>query len=222
MPIALLNPRVSSGCKKEENESFAVGHLALGYLSGRLSAKALSTRINVPMCFTLSVLADVDILFEQFIEHRGPTHSLVTAFVVFAPFFVLFRKRAVPYFLAFVQHSFIGDYLTGGRIQLLWPLSTQYYGFSMSIMSSTSVALEWLLFIVSLLVMLRAGDVNGFFKAHDSSLILSIPTFAVLMPTILSFPLSVPVWLIPPHLIYTFMFLVAVILAVLGLARRYS
>ena len=38
-----------------------------------------------------------------------------------------------------------------------------------------------------------------------------IPIFTVLLPTFLSYPLSVPAWLIVPHLVYMVLFAASVI-----------
>jgi membrane-bound metal-dependent hydrolase YbcI (DUF457 family) len=196
----------------EENRSYAVGHLALGYTAGRISAKLLKTKVNIPLLLTLSVIPDIDILFSRFLEHRGPTHSIITALIIFAPIIAVYRKQALPYCIAVIQHSLIGDYVTGGRIQLLWPVTTQYYGTSISIMSSTNIALEWTMFLISIAVMTKTRDIAKFLAPHNSNLILAIPLFTVLLPAVLSFPLEVPVSLILPHLAYLLLFSLAIIL----------
>jgi membrane-bound metal-dependent hydrolase YbcI (DUF457 family) len=196
----------------EENRSYAVGHLALGYTAGRISAKLLKTKVNIPLLLTLSVIPDIDILFSRFLEHRGPTHSIITALIIFAPIIAVYRKQALPYCIAVIQHSLIGDYVTGGRIQLLWPVTTQYYGTSISIMSSTNIALEWTMFLISIAVMTKTRDIAKFRAPHNSNLILAIPLFTVLLPAVLSFPLEVPVSLILPHLAYLLLFSLAIIL----------
>jgi len=195
----------------EENKSFAVGHLALGYISSKVSAKLLKTEINIPLILTLSVLPDIDILI-PFIEHRGPTHSVLVTFVVFLPLFTVFRKKAVPYFLALLQHSLISDYITGGQIQLLWPVTTRYYGMEIGIKSQTNMAIEWIAFFTATIVMFKAKDLATLFQPHNSNLILTIPTLTVLLPTFSSFPLDVPQWLIPTHLIYMLIFSASIII----------
>ena len=185
----------------EEMKSFAIGHFALGYMSGRISAKLLKKDLNIPLVLTLSVIPDMDIII-PFLRHRGPTHSIIVAFMAFVPFFFIFRKRAVPYFLALVQHSLLGDYFVGGGIQLLWPITATSYGGGISILSQTNVILEWMLFLTSLAMMLHTKDITGFFEYHQSNILLSIPITTALLPTILSYPLQVPVWLLPPHLFY--------------------
>jgi len=168
---------------------------------------------------TLSVIPDMDILLEniglaQVIPHRGPMHSFVAALIVFVPFFVVYRKKAVPYFIALVQHALIGDYLTGGKLQLLWPLTSQQFGTTTSIFSLENITLEFLLFVSSIALLLVTRDLYALFRHHQSNLVLAIPTFTVLLPIFLSYPLEVPVLLILPHLVYTVMFLAIIVIEV--------
>jgi hypothetical protein len=196
--------------QQEDNESFAVGHLSLGYLLGRISAKVLETTPNMPIIFVLSVIPDIDILI-PILQHRVQTHSAIVALIIFLPFFVVYRKKSIPYFIALVQHALIGDYLAGGRIQLFWPATSQMYGLRISITSQTNVIMEWVMFITSIIVMLKTKDIATFFQPHSSNLILAVPTFTVLLPTFLSFPLNVPLELILPHLVYMALFSAAII-----------
>jgi len=194
---------------------FAVGHFSFGYLISVFSARLLKTKISIPIVLTLSVIPDSDILVEKlqipYLTHRGLTHSVITAIIVFMPFFAIYRKKAIPPFLAFAQHALIGDFLTGGS-QLLWPLTTQQYGIGLNIRSPTSIALEWLVFLVSIIVMLKTKDMATFFKSQSINLILLIPLFTVLLPTVLSFPLGVPLSLIPPHLGWMLLFSASIII----------
>lgn len=198
---------------------YAVGHFALGYLSGKGSAKLSGVRVNVPAILVLSILPDVDILFEPLFRniHRGPTHSIIVLSLVFLPFFAVYRKRAIPYFVAILSHPLVGDFLVG-HSRLLWPLQTNF-GIGIPITSSTNVVLEWSLFAISMIAMLRANDMRRLLQPHLSNLLLCIPAFTVLLPTILSFPLGVPVWLEPPHLAYMVLFAAAIIIALPKLFR---
>jgi hypothetical protein len=196
--------------RKEEQESFAVGHIALAYLLGKGAAKLLKTEINLPLILTLSVIPDTDILFHPLIEHRGPMHSIVVAFVVFLPFFVVYRKTAIPYCIAVVQHSLVGDYLAGGRIQLFWPVTTQYFGTDIGMRSLTNITNEWVFFLIALVVMVKSHDIYRFLKSSRTNLILAIPTFTVLLPTVLGYPVEVPLLLMPPHLFFLLLFLLAI------------
>ena len=191
-----------------------MGHIAFGYLASKASAKLLKANFNIPLVLTLSVIPDIDILFSnqhiRLLEHRGPTHSVITALVVFTPFFIIYRKRAVPYFIALVQHSLVGDYIAGGKTQLLWPISAQYFGLPIDIKSSTNVTIEWIMFLAAMVIMLKTKDLAVFFRRQKSNLILIIPTSTVLLPPLLSIPLYVPIWLIPPHIVYVAVFLAAI------------
>src|SRR5512135_1575536 len=101
--------------------------MALAYLLGKGSSKPLHVKFNVPLLLVLSILPDIDIVYD-FITgsdlHRGPTHSIVVAVLAFIPFLIIYRKKAIPYFLALISHSLIADFLIGGQLQLFWPFST--------------------------------------------------------------------------------------------------
>jgi membrane-bound metal-dependent hydrolase YbcI (DUF457 family) len=207
---------------KEEKTSFAVGHMALAYLLGKASAKLLKVNINIPLILVLSIIPDIDILFDFLFNsdmHRGPTHSIIVAIVVFIPFFLLYRQRATPYFAALASHSLIGDFLIGGQLQLLWPLSTNEFGAHelgfpyINIYNPINVALEFTLFAIALAVMLKTRDLFHFFRNSKLNLILIIPIFTVLLPTFISYPLRVPLLLILPHLFYLIIFSISVSLA---------
>jgi membrane-bound metal-dependent hydrolase YbcI (DUF457 family) len=198
---------------------FAVGHFALGYILSKTSAKALKTQLNIPTVLTLSIIPDIDLLI-PFLEHRGLTHSIVIASIVFVPVFAICHKRAAPYFIALIQHSLVGDYLAGGKTQLLFPISTQYYGTGLSIQSQTNLALEWAVFLASMLIMVAVKDINVFFQPHNSNLILALPMFTVLLPTMLTFPIQVPPALIPPHVAYLILFVTSISIEVKSIVAR--
>jgi hypothetical protein len=188
-----------------------VGHFAIGYVFGKLTAQATKTNLNIPLILTLSVIPDVDILV-PYVEHRGPFHSVIMAAIVFIPLFALYGKMASPYFVASIQHSLIGDYIAGGRVQLFWPLTSQPFGIEMGIRSQTNITLEWLTFLVAVIIILKTKDIATLLQPHNSNLILSIPTFTVLLPILLAFPLEVPPALIPPHIIYLTLFLTSLLI----------
>jgi hypothetical protein len=203
----------------EANGSFAVGHIAFGYLSARASSGLLKTKLIIPIAVTLSVLPDIDLLF-PFIQHRGPTHSIISALVVFAPFLVAYRKQAVPYFVALVQHGLVGDYIAGGRVQLFWPVTQMYFGTGLGITSLANQTLEWTIFLTAIMLMLETKDYKVLFRPQASSLILIIPTLTVLLPTMLSTPIEVPPMLIPPHIFYLITFASAILVELLFALSR--
>jgi len=190
---------------------YAVGHFALGYLTGKLAAKSLDVNINFPLLFLASVFPDIDLLIPG-LEHRGPLHSVILFCLVFIPIFAIYKKRAAPYFVAVIQHIIIGDYLIGGDLQLLWPLTTNMYGFHVGIASLINVALEWSLFLISMTFMIKTKDIFFLFKHHSSNMILAIPVLTVLLPTIISFPLYVPLALLIPHIVYLILFSIPIII----------
>ena len=169
----------------------------------------------------LSVLPDIDLLVPAF--HRGPSHSVVTALIVFLPVFILYAEKAVPYFLALVSHSLIGDFLIGGRVQLHRPLSQYSYGNNLLytwIMDPANIVLELILFAVATVVMFKTKDLFCFFQARRSNLILTIPILTVLLPTFAGYPLQVPVLLVAPHLFYLAIFSIAVAIEILRINRK--
>lgn len=195
--------------------------MAFGYLSSKTSSKLLKTKLNIPLAVTLSIIPDADILLQRipFIQHRGATHSILSALIVFVPFFMIYRKQAIPYFIALVQHCVVGDYIAGGRVQLLWPITNMGFGTSLDIRSLTNQTLEWTMFLAAILLMLKMKDYNTFFKPQASNLILFIPTLTVLLPTLLNTPMTVPALLIPPHLGYLILFASAILIETYALAR---
>ncbi|MCW3986411.1 MAG: metal-dependent hydrolase [Candidatus Bathyarchaeota archaeon] len=193
---------------------FAVGHLSLGYLFAKASAKLLKQKINLPLIFLLSLIPDVDILIPG-VEHRTITHSIITTTAIFIPLFIRYRSKAIPYFAALAQHSLIGDFITGGAqaqgAQLLWPITSTWYGLSISILSQTNIILEWSSFLVAVAIMLKTKDMQKLLKGTLSHLSLSVPTLTVLLPSFLHFPLSVPLELLIPHLAYLILFALSIL-----------
>jgi membrane-bound metal-dependent hydrolase YbcI (DUF457 family) len=146
---------------------WAVGHLALGYLTGKGAAKVLKENINVPLLFLTSIVLDVDILIPT-LAHRGPTHSLVLSLIALVPCHLIFGKKALIYFLSICSHTLLGDLLfTGGAgcVQLFWPLTSKgYSGLSLPIVYD--VPLEWLFFVLSMGVMVYRRDLQKMFEPH--------------------------------------------------------
>ncbi|MCW4015792.1 MAG: metal-dependent hydrolase [Candidatus Bathyarchaeota archaeon] len=188
---------------------YAVGHFALGYLSGKVASRFLGVELNLSLIFFASVFPDIDIVI-PFLEHRGPLHSVLVLCLLFVPLFLLYRRRAVPYFVAVVQHSLIGDYLTGGA-QLLWPVSTGVYGVAVSVDSLSNVVLEWVLFVVAVVVLFRTKDVKLLFSRCLSNRLLFVPLMTVLLPALLTFPLHLPLALLFPHLFFLGLFALSIL-----------
>ncbi len=199
-------------------ETYAVGHLALGYLLGKLGSRPLKISISIPLVFALAVIPDVDLLFEPALVHRGPLHSIVVLTLVFVPFFIVYRKAAIPYFLAIAQHPLIGDYLGGGHLQLFWPLSNSYYGLSVSTL--TIIVLEWVLFLSSIVLLAKTRDAHQLFLPNKSNLLLVIPLASVAVPTLFEYPLRVPLSLIPAHIAFGLLFFSSITWTILSLYKK--
>ena len=164
---------------------FAIGHFALGYLFGKGSSKLAHVKVNLPLLFAASVLPDIDLIL-RFIMHRGPTHSIITITVFMIPIFVLYRKQAIPYFAALLSHILIGDYITGG-IQLFWPISHNLYGaLNLEVVSMPIAITELVLFLITLPIMYKLGDIQTLLKPNNKNWALIIPLGAIIGP-LLSF-----------------------------------
>lgn len=80
---------------------------------------------NTLLIWIVSLLPDIDI-FISFLEHRGPTHSIIIAVIAFTPI-ILTQKKGFPYLAALTSHSTIGDYFTAYGCRLLWPLYPNWF-----------------------------------------------------------------------------------------------
>ena len=129
------------------------------------------------------------------------------------PFFFLYRKSVIPYFVALLSHSLIGDLVVGG-VQLFWPLSTMWVGvFNISVTSSVNGYLEFILFIVSLGVLIKTGDLRRMGESRKK-LVLFLPFMTVLAPLLglgLGFEYAIPSLLIIPSLFWLSLFIYSVI-----------
>jgi membrane-bound metal-dependent hydrolase YbcI (DUF457 family) len=198
--------------------------MAIAYLLGKGSSKKLHVNLNIPILLVLSILPDVDIIYDYLTGsniHRGPTHSIVVATVAFIPIFIYYRKKAVPYFLALISHPLIGDFFIGGKLQLFWPISNKQFGlhelgsYYISITSPVNIAVEVSLFIVATIILYKSGDWKVFFKSDWTNLVLIIPIATVLLPSTIGYPFSAPLILTQPtlalaHLFYLVLFSIAV------------
>jgi membrane-bound metal-dependent hydrolase YbcI (DUF457 family) len=160
---------------------FAIGHFALGYLVGKSSSKLAKVKLNMPLLFATSVLPDIDLLL-RFLTHRGPTHSLLAITALMIPFFIIYRKQAIPYYAALLSHIFLGDYFTGG-IELFWPLFHGWFGaLNLEVTSLPSASVELALFILTIPIMFKLGDLQTFLKPNNRNWALIIPFGATLVP----------------------------------------
>ncbi|MCW4003192.1 MAG: metal-dependent hydrolase [Candidatus Bathyarchaeota archaeon] len=210
--------------------------MAIAYLLGKGSAKLLHVKPNIPALLVLSLLPDADIIYDFLTHseiHRGPTHSIVVALIVFIPLFTIYRKKAVPYFLALISHAAIADFLIAGQLQLLWPLSTTEFGLNeissiyINIFSPVNIALELILFLAATAVLYKTGDWRVFFRADKTNLVLIIPIVTVLLPSTIGYPFTQPLLLTVPllafaHLFYLVLFCIAVLKTLSNMFKQQS
>lgn len=203
---------------------FAVGHMVIAYLLSKGSSKALHIKVNVPLLLVLSIIPDIDIIFDYFTGaqiHRGPTHSIVVAAVIFTPLFIHYGKQAIPYFLALISHFAIADFFIGGQLQLFWPLTTQQFGicelgfYYISIWNPINILTEIMLFAVAMAILYKTGDWRAFFKADKLNLVLFVPLVCVLLPSTIGYPFDSSLLFHSPllafaHFVFLALFTIAV------------
>jgi len=133
----------------------------------------------------------------------------------------MYRKRAVPYFLALISHSLLGDFFIGGQLQLFWPFSSDSYGvqqigsYYLSIYSAVNIALEVTLFVAAMLTLYKTKDWKIFFRSEKTNLLLVIPIITVLLPSTIGYPFTNPLIFSQPtlavaHICYLVLFSIAV------------
>jgi membrane-bound metal-dependent hydrolase YbcI (DUF457 family) len=191
---------------------FATGHLALGYIVGKLFSRVLNKNISLPLIFFFSIFPDIDLLI-IFLTHRGPTHSIIVMAIVSVPFLIHYGERALPYLLATAQHTLIGDFLTGGA-QIFWPINNGWIGLEIFPLSQANVILEWIFFASSLFLMFKTKDIYALLRPNPHNLFLLLPVAACFLPIagfILGFRVAFPVELILPNAIYALVLLMPIL-----------
>jgi len=121
---------------------FLLGHACWAYLTGRLVSHPFGLRPNLYLLLILGMLPDVDLILGSLdIAHRTVTHSVIFWSLVFVPFFAKYKKIALPYFVAAIQHILIGDMIVG-RTNILWPVADLRIGLGFPILSPLNLLLE--------------------------------------------------------------------------------
>jgi membrane-bound metal-dependent hydrolase YbcI (DUF457 family) len=168
------------------------------------------------LLFTFSVLPDADLLLNQYITHRGPTHSLFFSLLIFFPIFAIYRKKAIPYFVALLSHSFVGDiYSHIDGVQLFWPFSTEWFSVAdISNVSFLSIGFELILFAISTTIILLNKDFQKQFFQKTSKIYWIVPFGSVLGPIVISetmYAIDFPPLLLLPSIFYMIMFSISII-----------
>jgi membrane-bound metal-dependent hydrolase YbcI (DUF457 family) len=159
-----------------------------GFICGKLSASALKVTANPFLLLFLGALPDVDLLLGIVgIQHRTWTHSILIWTLVFTPFLAIYRQRAIPYFVATIQHILIGDFIVGAYNRPFWPVSQSNFNLGYSLFSIENIALEaaGLGLMIALILLKKPMQIEFFF---ESKLILILPL--IMLVTFLFFVFS--------------------------------
>jgi len=103
---------------------YLLGHVALGYFAAKTVSRITHENFSIPLIWLVSLLPDIDLLIPG-LQHRGPTHSIIIALLLFTPILIIL-KRGLAYLAALATHTVIGDYFTSYGCQLLWPINTAW------------------------------------------------------------------------------------------------
>jgi membrane-bound metal-dependent hydrolase YbcI (DUF457 family) len=200
---------------------YAIGHFALGYLIGKGTSKLFNVKINLPLLLVASVLPDIDLIL-QYIDpslfmHRGPTHSIITITALMIPFFLIYRKQAIPYYAVLLSHPLLGDLFTGGA-ELFWPATQGWFSVvNLEVSSLASVSIELALFAITTVLMFEAGDLQTLLKPNNHNWVLIIAfgaVFAPLLSTSGGFESSLPIMLLVPSLFWIAVFAYSLLIQV--------
>ena len=200
---------------------FAVGHIALGYITGKITGKLTKHDPNIPLLWTISLLPDIDFLIPGII-HRGPTHSLILALIIFAPFLIKRPKKTLTYFAALLTHSAIGDFITYGGVMLLWPLSSEMIGYRspLTMGRAAETHIELALFAALILILIALGDLKNLLTTENRNLILFIPLCTIVLPAVLNYPVKIPGSLMSAHFILIGMITLFIIKSIIIISTR--
>ncbi len=162
---------------------FAIGHFALGYLTGKSASKLFNVKVNLSLLLAVSVIPDVDLLF-LFMSHRGLTHSIIVIGLLAIPFAVKYKKAILPYLAAILSHIFIGDLFPSG-VAYLWPITKVKFGlFNVEVTSLTMALVELTLFFISIALMYKQNDLQTLFKPANKNWLLLIASGALIGPLV--------------------------------------
>ena len=129
------------------------------------------------------------------------------------PFILIYKKKAIPYFLALLSHSIIGDIYGYNGTQLFCPINTDWIYIS-NINNTSSALVELFLFIFMMIIMLYNKDLEKILFNKNQRITWLIPLGAILGPILINtsnYNLFFPNLLLIPSLIYIFIFSYAIV-----------
>jgi membrane-bound metal-dependent hydrolase YbcI (DUF457 family) len=141
---------------------------------GRACSSKLKVPVNPYIILFLGALPDMDLLLDSLgITHRGITHSVFLWTLLFVPVFFLYRKRAIPYFVAVMQHMLFGDLIVGYGNPFL-PLEVNA-SLGLDLFSIHNIALEAAGLAVFLFYVGKNGDSKIFLSKRRENLLVLLP-----------------------------------------------
>lgn len=142
-------------------------------------------KLFVPLILLLGVLPDADLFFGRFgIVHHTVTHSFVFWIILFVPFFIVFRLKSIPYFVAVVQHFAFGDILVD-KVMLFWPFKSSLIGLNWGMGSILDVVFESAGLVLMLGIMIYIGDLKRLFSVDRKNRWMVFPFLALLLSLML-------------------------------------
>jgi len=150
------------------------------YIWAWISARALKTKISIPVILLLGVIPDIDIFLSGFgVVHHSFTHSIFFWLLLFTPLYPLLRRRTIPYLVAVVQHFTLGDFLVGS-IMIFWPLSQDFFGANFRMGLFADVFLEGTGLLLAAILIIFNGDLKRMLSIRRENMFMVIPLLALL------------------------------------------
>lgn len=150
------------------------------YVWGMASARKQSTKLFVPAALMFGVLPDIDLFLRRFgVFHHTLTHSFFFWLVVFAPFLIVFRSKAILYLAAVVQHFAFGDFLVGS-VTIFRPFSRSFFGFNIPMLSALNAALEVAGLLLAIGIIYLNGDLRKLLSTKTSNIWMFLPSLALI------------------------------------------
>lgn len=150
------------------------------YVWGIAFARKQSTKFFAPAVLMFGVLPDIDLFLRRFgVVHHTFTHSFFFWLVVFAPFLIALRLKAIPYLAAVVQHFAFGDFLVGS-VTIFWPFSRSFFGLNIPMPSALDAVLEVAGLLLATGIICLSGDLRGLLSTRASNIWMFLPSIALM------------------------------------------
>jgi membrane-bound metal-dependent hydrolase YbcI (DUF457 family) len=135
----------------------------------------------VPAILMLGILPDADLFLGSLgVVHRTITHSFFFWIIIFVPVFIIFRFKAIPYFVAVVQHFAFGDLLMGAGVMIFWPFNSSFVGFNIGMPSLIDVVLETAGLLLAAGIIIFNGELRRILRVDKSNVLMLLPLLALL------------------------------------------